>query len=64
MACSDRLFGLDDEDVVFFVGEDRFAGRAEGFLHFAVARAGEALSRSPRCRGCVTAAPESGSTSG
>ncbi len=48
----DALFALDDASAVFFVGRDG-AGRAEGFLHFAVAPAGGALSLSsmPRLRG-------------
>ncbi len=47
----DRLFSLGDDDAVFLVGFDA-AGRAGGFLHFAVARAGNALSLSsmPRLR--------------
>jgi lysyl-tRNA synthetase class 2 len=47
----DRLFELGDEDSVFLVGYDG-AGVAEGFLHFAVAHAGGALSLSsmPRLR--------------
>ena len=47
----DALFGLEDDDAVFVVG---FApdGRAAGFLHFAISRAGQALSLSsmPRLR--------------
>jgi lysyl-tRNA synthetase class 2 len=47
----DRLFTLDDGDAVFFVGYDG-DGRPQGFLHFAVAHAGGALSLSsmPRLR--------------
>jgi lysyl-tRNA synthetase class 2 len=49
----DTLFALGDDDAVFVVGFDA-DGRAEGFLHFAVSRAGSALSLSsmPR-RGSV-----------
>ena len=47
----DALFGLEDDDAVFVVG---FAPdeRAAGFLHFAISRAGQALSLSsmPRLR--------------
>ncbi len=48
----DALFGLEDEDAVFFVGYNA-AGGPEGFLHFAIAPAGQALSLSsmPRLRG-------------
>jgi lysyl-tRNA synthetase class 2 len=47
----DALFRLEDEDAVFVVGRDP-AGRPAGFLHFAVSRAGSALSLSsmPRLR--------------
>ncbi len=47
----DTLFALGDDDAVFFVGFDA-DGRAEGFLHFALSRAGSALSLSsmPRRR--------------
>jgi lysyl-tRNA synthetase class 2 len=47
----DALFTLDDEDAVFVVGRDP-DGAAAGFLHFAVSRAGNALSLSsmPRLR--------------
>ena len=47
----DALFGLEDDDAVFVVG---FApdGRAAGFLHFAISRAGR-RSRSRRCRACA-----------
>jgi lysyl-tRNA synthetase class 2 len=47
----DALFGLGDEDSLFVVGFDA-AGVAAGFLHFAVARPGCALSLSsmPRRR--------------
>jgi lysyl-tRNA synthetase class 2 len=47
----DRLFDLGEAESIFFVGEDA-AGRPQGFLHFAVAPAGEALSLSsmPRMR--------------
>jgi len=41
----DALFGGDDDDAVFVVGVDG-DGRARGFLHFAVCRAGSALSLS------------------
>jgi lysyl-tRNA synthetase class 2 len=47
----DALFALGDADAVFFVGYDG-EGRPRGFLHFAVAHAGAALSLSsmPRLR--------------
>ncbi|MES1246272.1 MAG: phosphatidylglycerol lysyltransferase domain-containing protein [Actinomycetota bacterium] len=47
----DALFNLGDDDVVFVVGYDE-AERPQGFLHFAVAHAGNALSLSsmPRRR--------------
>jgi lysyl-tRNA synthetase class 2 len=47
----DALFALGDDDAVFFVGFDP-EGRARGFLHFAIAHAGRALSLSsmPRLR--------------
>ncbi len=47
----DALFALGDDDAVFAVGFDR-DGRAQGFLHFAIARAASALSLSsmPRLR--------------
>jgi lysyl-tRNA synthetase class 2 len=47
----DDLFELGDDDAVFLVGYDR-AGVPQGFLHFAVAHAGDALSLSsmPRQR--------------
>jgi len=47
----DALFSLGDEDAVFVVGHGPDGGAA-GFLHFAVARAGNALSLSsmPRLR--------------
>jgi lysyl-tRNA synthetase, class II len=47
----DALFSLEDEEAVFVVGLDP-AGRPAGFLHFAIARAGESLSLSsmPRLR--------------
>jgi lysyl-tRNA synthetase, class II len=47
----DALFGLGDDDALFVIGRDD-AGRATGFLHFAVAPAGQALSLSsmPRLR--------------
>ena len=41
----DSLFRLGDEDSVFVVGFDA-AGRAHGFLHFCLSRAGSALSLS------------------
>jgi lysyl-tRNA synthetase, class II len=47
----DELFRLDGEDAVFVVGRDP-EGAIAGFLHFAVSRAGSALSLSsmPRLR--------------
>jgi lysyl-tRNA synthetase class 2 len=47
----DVLFALADDDAVFFVGADG-EGQPRGFLHFAVAHAGGALSLSsmPRLR--------------
>jgi lysyl-tRNA synthetase class 2 len=47
----DALFRLGDDDALFVVGFDD-AGRPSGFLHFAVSRAGSALSLSsmPRLR--------------
>ncbi len=50
----DTLFTPGAEDAVFFVGQDA-AGQVKGFLHFAVARAGGALSLSsmPRLRGAT-----------
>ena len=47
----DALFNLGDDDAVFLVGYDA-DGRPQGFLHFAIARAGGALSLSsmPRRR--------------
>ena len=47
----DALFRLEDEDAVFVVGRDG-TGAPAGFLHFAVSRAGSALSLSsmPRRR--------------
>jgi lysyl-tRNA synthetase, class II len=47
----DALFRLGDEDALFVVGRDG-DGRPAGFLHFAVCRAGRALSLSsmPRLR--------------
>ena len=47
----DALFRLGDEDALFVVGLSP-AGRPEGFLHFAVCRAGAAISLSsmPRLR--------------
>jgi len=47
----DALFGLGEDEAVFVVGFDP-AGEARGFLHFAVCRAGAALSLSsmPRLR--------------
>jgi lysyl-tRNA synthetase, class II len=47
----DALFRLGDEDALFVVGRDG-DGRAAGFLHFAMCRAGGALSLSsmPRLR--------------
>jgi lysyl-tRNA synthetase, class II len=50
----DALFAPGAEDAVFFVGRDA-AGQVKGFLHFAVARAGGALSLSsmPRLRGAT-----------
>ena len=47
----DALFHLDDDDAVFVVGFDS-DGRPCGFLHFAISRAGSALSLSsmPRRR--------------
>ncbi|HEY1366862.1 MAG TPA: phosphatidylglycerol lysyltransferase domain-containing protein, partial [Gaiellaceae bacterium] len=47
----DALFGLDDDEAVFVIGFDG-SGRPQGFLHFAVCRAGSALSLSsmPRLR--------------
>jgi lysyl-tRNA synthetase, class II len=47
----DALFRLGDDEAVFVVGEDA-AGRPQGFLHFAVCRAGSAVSLSsmPRLR--------------
>ena len=47
----DALFRLEDEDAVFVVGRGP-DGRPAGFLHFAVSRAGSALSLSsmPRLR--------------
>jgi lysyl-tRNA synthetase class 2 len=41
----DALFALDDADALFVVGVDG-AGRAAGFLHFAVSRVGSSLSLS------------------
>jgi lysyl-tRNA synthetase class 2 len=41
----DALFQLGDEDALFVIGFDG-DGRPEGFLHFAVSRAGSALSLS------------------
>jgi lysyl-tRNA synthetase, class II len=48
----DALFRLGDEDALFVVGYD-IAGQPQGFLHFAVAHPGCALSLSsmPRLRG-------------
>jgi lysyl-tRNA synthetase class 2 len=47
----DALFRLDDDEAVFVIGFDG-SGRPQGFLHFAVCRAGSALSLSsmPRLR--------------
>ncbi len=47
----DALFALGDDDAIFVVGFDR-AGSPMGFLHFAISRAGGALSLSsmPRLR--------------
>jgi len=47
----DALFRLGDEEALFVVGENA-QGEPEGFLHFAIARAGAALSLSsmPRLR--------------
>jgi lysyl-tRNA synthetase class 2 len=47
----DALFQPGDDDAVFVIGVDR-DGRPKGFLHFAVSRAGAALSLSsmPRFR--------------
>ena len=47
----DALFASDDADAIFFVGRDP-DGHAQGFLHFAIAHAGGALSLSsmPRLR--------------
>jgi lysyl-tRNA synthetase class 2 len=47
----DALFRLGDDEAIFVVGEGP-EGRPEGFLHFAVCRAGSALSLSsmPRLR--------------
>ena len=47
----DALFGLDDANALFIVGDDE-AGNPRGFLHFAIAHAGFALSLSsmPRLR--------------
>jgi hypothetical protein len=57
----DSLFALGDEDAVFVVGVDA-AGRANGFLHFAVAPACAALSLSsmPRLRESTPNASTSG----
>lgn len=48
----DALFRADEDDAVFVVGVDA-AGHAQGFLHFALCRAGSALSLSsmPRAAG-------------
>lgn len=50
MAC-DSLFSLGDEEALFVLGTDA-RGRVQGFLHFAIAPAGSALSLSsmPRLR--------------
>jgi lysyl-tRNA synthetase, class II len=47
----DALFATGSEDAVFFLGRDA-AGHVQGFLHFAIARASDALSLSsmPRLR--------------
>jgi lysyl-tRNA synthetase class 2 len=47
----DTLFRLDDDEALFVVGEDA-DGTPQGFLHFAIVRAGSALSLSsmPRLR--------------
>ena len=47
----DSLFALDGEDALFVIGRNA-SGRVDGFFHFAVTRAGQALSLSsmPRRR--------------